>query len=130
VEISKMKTWREIFPGGEEIRRTEMLHLKPKSQEEEHPEAIGAGFVARSGSGEVWPDTLAGSGEVTSQKVMSGRQPIEIEMMRDTEAISKTTHSEEEEDAAEAEEEPEEEIIQLLHRGTVHSIPYSQVRSF
>jgi hypothetical protein len=25
---------------------------------------------------------------------------------------------------------PEEEIIQLLHRGEIHTVPYSQVRSF
>jgi hypothetical protein len=39
-------------------------------------------------------------------------------------------HQAEEEEVTEEEEEQEEEIIQLLHRGEVHAVPYTQVRSF
>jgi hypothetical protein len=50
--------------------------------------------------------------------------------MDEVEAVSKTTGPEEEEATADTEEEAEEELIQLVHRGEVHEVPYSQVRSF
>jgi hypothetical protein len=53
VGIERIKEERKVFPGEGEIRTTEVPHLKPKSQEEGHVEAIGTGFVAKSGSREV-----------------------------------------------------------------------------
>jgi hypothetical protein len=36
VEIAKLKPWREIFPGVDEIRADEQAHLKLESEEEAH----------------------------------------------------------------------------------------------
>jgi hypothetical protein len=46
------------------------------------------------------------------------------------EVVSKTACSEEDKDPSDTEEEPEEELIQLVYRGEVHHVPYSEVRSF
>jgi hypothetical protein len=142
VEISKMKTWREIFPSCDEIRTTEEPHLKSKIGEEHHSEAIGAGFVSKSSVSEVWSDTRIGlkMAEVqkveldrmkaTEEKVELDRTPIGPESMGDIKAISKATQPDEKEATCEEEEEPEEEIIQMMHQGVIHAVPYSQVRTF
>jgi hypothetical protein len=48
VEIAKMKPYSEILPGCDEIRTTEVAHLKPKREEAWHSEAIGTNFVSKS----------------------------------------------------------------------------------
>jgi hypothetical protein len=50
--------------------------------------------------------------------------------MDEGETVSKMQSPEEEEEPVDVEDEPEEEMIQLVHRGEVHHVPYSQVRSF
>jgi hypothetical protein len=93
-----MKDARKILSDAVEIRTTEEAHLKPEGRGEGHSEAIGTGFVTKSGSGEAWPDILAGFGELNAQKVISGRKPITagemIGPMDEDEAISKRAHPE------------------------------------
>jgi hypothetical protein len=43
---------RKIISGADEIRTTEVAHLKSRKEEERHSEAIRTGFVTKSGSGE------------------------------------------------------------------------------
>jgi hypothetical protein len=48
VEIAKMKQCREIFPGVDEIRRTEEADSKPEEDTEAHSKAIGKSFISKA----------------------------------------------------------------------------------
>jgi hypothetical protein len=119
VGIERIREERKILSGTAEIRATEVPHLKPKSREEGHREAIGAGFVTKAEEEE--NQEAIGAGFVTKSK------PKEME---ESEAVSKTQGSNDEDATEDTEEEQEEELIQLIHHGEVHNVPYSQVRSF
>jgi hypothetical protein len=69
VGIEQAKEAKRMSSGVVKIDATEDAFLKPRGIEERHPEAIGEGFVAKSGSGELWPDSLAGWGKWLLKKL-------------------------------------------------------------